>query len=252
MSSFARKEEASPQQRPRQSKRVWRDLHGWLLLDKPAGMTSAQAVARVKYALQVKKIGHAGTLDPMATGMLPMAMGRATKQIETMMHGLKHYRFTIRWGQQTDTDDCEGRLVASTDSRPTEAALTALLPAWVGDEVWQIPPRFSALKVNGQRAYDLARAGVEFCLMPRPVMIKALTIVDWPDQAHTELEMMCGRGTYVRSLARDLGAQLGVYGHVVGLRRLAVGAFAAEQMWSLQEIEGLDRYSDLRHYLIPA
>jgi tRNA pseudouridine55 synthase len=202
-----------------------RDVDGWVVLDKPTGMTSMQAVAAVKRAFAAKKAGHAGTLDPLASGVLPVALGEATKTVPFVMDGRKTYRFTVRWGIETDTDDSEGRAVAASDRRPDAEAIRAALPGFTG-AVMQTPPRYSAVKIAGERAYDLAREGQEVTLEPRPVDIARLELVGTPDPDHAEFAAECGKGTYVRALARDLGRVLGTYGHVVALRRTAVGPFS--------------------------
>ncbi len=211
----------SEQRPPRPRKR---DIHGWLVLDKPSGMTSTHAVALAKRAFRARKAGHAGTLDPLASGLLPIAFGEATKTVPYVMDGRKAYRFTVRWGIETDTDDSEGKPVATSDARPTPDAITAMLPRFMG-EVMQVPPAYSALKINGERAYDLARDGEEVTLEARPVEIHGLRLVSVrPDEADFEAE--CGKGTYVRALARDFGRVLGCHGHIVALRRTQVGGFA--------------------------
>jgi tRNA pseudouridine55 synthase len=205
-------------------RRKGRPVHGWLVLDKPAGMTSTQAVGAVRRAFEAQKAGHAGTLDPLATGILPIALGEATKTVPYAVEGRKDYRFTVRWGAQTDTDDAEGRTVETSDRRPEPGAIAALLPRFMGD-ILQTPPAFSAIKVDGARAYDLARAGAAVELEARPVRIDALALLDTPDRDTAVFEAQCGRGTYVRALARDMGRALGCLGHVVALRRTRVGAF---------------------------
>jgi tRNA pseudouridine55 synthase len=199
-------------------------VHGWLVLDKPVGMTSTQAVGAVRRAFSAQKAGHAGTLDPLATGILPIALGEATKTVPYAVDGQKEYRFTVRWGVETDTDDAEGRTVATSDARPDRAAIEALLPSFIG-KILQTPPAFSAVKIAGERAYDLARAGEVVELEPRPVQIDALDLDDCPDRDVAVFAAECGRGTYVRALARDMGRALGCYGHVVALRRMRVASF---------------------------
>ncbi|MEX1060830.1 MAG: tRNA pseudouridine(55) synthase TruB, partial [Methyloceanibacter sp.] len=203
-------------------------VHGWLIFDKPQGMTSTQAVARVKRLYEAAKAGHAGTLDPLATGVLPIALGEATKTVPFVVEGSKEYRFTVRLGAETNTDDAEGKVVATSDRRPTRAEIEAKLPDFTG-EIDQVPPRFSALKVDGARAYDLAREEEDFELAPRRVSIAKLDLVDHPDTDHCVLEARCGKGTYVRALARDLGRALGSFGHVEALRRTRVGGFGEER-----------------------
>jgi tRNA pseudouridine55 synthase len=206
-------------------KRVKRDVHGWLILDKPVGMTSTHAVSVVKRLYSARRAGHAGTLDPLASGLLPIALGEATKTVPFVMDGRKTYQFTVRWGEERDTDDAEGRVTATSDARPSLDELKALLPQFTGT-IAQVPPRYSAVKIDGERAYDLAREGEVVELAPRPVDIHILNIVDSPDADHTVLAAECGKGTYVRALARDIGRTLGCYGHVSALRRTAVGLFA--------------------------
>ncbi len=210
-------------------------VHGWLVLDKPAGMTSTQAVGTVRRAFDAQKAGHAGTLDPLATGILPIALGEATKTVPYAVDGLKEYRFTVRWGVQTDTDDAEGSPVATSDARPERAAIEALLPGFTG-EIEQTPPAFSAVKIDGERAYDLARAGEAVELEARPVFIDLLALVDCPDRDTAVFAAQCGKGTYVRSLARDMGRALGCRGHVIALRRTRVGAFEEAHAVALDEL----------------
>ncbi len=219
----------------RQVKRIKRDIDGWLILDKPVGMTSTHAVAVVKRAFQAKKAGHAGTLDPLASGILPIALGEATKTVPYVMDGRKAYRFTVRWGIETDTDDSEGRSIAESEVRPGNAAIEAILPQFTGS-LMQTPPKFSALKIAGQRAYDLARDGEEVILEPRPIEVERLALVAAPDPDHAEFEAECGKGTYVRALARDIGRALGSRGHVVALRRTAVGPFIEARAIAVEDL----------------
>ena len=225
-------------ERPKQKKRDKRDVHGWVVLDKPVGMTSTHAVSVVKRLFSAKRCGHAGTLDPLASGALPIALGEATKTVPFVMDGRKLYRFTIRWGEERDTDDAEGRTVSISKERPSPEAVHALLPSYTG-LIQQIPPRYSAIKIEGERAYDLARDGEQVELAPRPVEIGRLELVNIPDPDHAVLEAECGKGTYVRSLARDLGRALGCFGHVSALRRAAVGSFGEETMILLEQLEAL-------------
>lgn len=200
-----------------------KDVHGWVVLDKPSGMNSTHAVSRLKRIFNAKKAGHAGTLDPLATGILPIAFGEATKTVPFVQDGEKAYRFTVRWGTETDTDDADGRIAAQSDLRPSAADILALLPGFIGT-ILQLPPSYSAIKINGERAYDLARDGEAPVLTPRPVTIHALDLLSSePDEA--VFEARCGKGTYVRAIARDLGRSLGCYGHVSALRRTRVGPF---------------------------
>jgi tRNA pseudouridine55 synthase len=212
------------------------DVHGWVVLDKPVGLTSTQAVSRVKRLFNANKCGHAGTLDPLASGLLPLAFGEATKTVAFVMDGTKIYRFTVRWGAQTTTDDAEGEVVGHSDHRPTRAEIEAILPEFTG-EILQVPPKFSAIKIDGERAYDLARDGEEVELEARPVEILALDLIETPDADTAVFECECGKGTYVRALARDMGLRLGGHGHVVALRRVLVGPFEEEDMVALAEIE---------------
>ncbi|MDQ3125034.1 MAG: tRNA pseudouridine(55) synthase TruB, partial [Pseudomonadota bacterium] len=202
-------------------------VNGWVCLDKPFGMGSTEAVSKVRRLFDAQKAGHAGTLDPLASGILPIALGEATKTVAFMMEAQKVYRFTINWGVSTDSLDREGEIVARSDVRPDVEAVRAALPAFVG-EIDQIPPQFSAIKVDGQRAYDLAREGAEFELASRRVMIHEAAVSDSPDADHVELTIRTGKGVYVRSLARDLAVVLGAEGHVSALRRERVGPFSTE------------------------
>ena len=223
---------------PADKKRLKRDIHGWVVLDKPVGMTSTHAVSVIKHLFSAKRAGHAGTLDPLASGCLPIALGEATKTVPFVVDSRKIYHFTVRWGEERDTDDAEGRIVAVSESRPDAAAIRALLPRFTGT-IEQVPPRFSAVKVGGERAYDLARDGEMVDLAPRSVAIHRLDLVEMPDPDHAMLETECGKGTYVRSLARDIGRALGAFGHVSALRRSRVGPFGEAEMIPLVRIEAL-------------
>jgi tRNA pseudouridine55 synthase len=225
-------------ERPKQKKREKYDVHGWVILDKPVGMTSTHAVSVVKRLFKAKRAGHAGTLDPLASGALPIALGEATKTVPFVMDSRKLYRFTVRWGEERDTDDAEGRVIARGEDRPSADAVRLLLPSFTGC-IEQVPPRYSAIKIEGERAYDLARDGETVELAARPVEIGRLELVDTPDPDHAVLEAECGKGTYVRSLARDLGRALGCFGHVSALRRAAVGPFGEETMILLEQLEAL-------------
>jgi tRNA pseudouridine55 synthase len=222
----------------RQFKREKHDVHGWVILDKPVGMTSTQAVGTLKRLFKAKRAGHAGTLDPLASGALPIALGEATKTVPFVMEGRKLYRFTVQWGEERDTDDAEGRVTQSSDHRPGDADIRAALPAFTGT-IEQIPPRFSAIKVAGERAYDLARDEEQFDLAARPVQIDRLDLVETPDPRHAVFEAECGKGTYVRAIARDMGRKLGCFGHVTALRRVAVGPFGAETLIPLADLEAM-------------
>jgi tRNA pseudouridine55 synthase len=231
-------EQQTPAHAGPKPKRPKYDVHGWVVLDKPVGMTSTHAVAVVKRLFAAKRAGHAGTLDPLASGALPIALGEATKTVPFVMDGRKRYRFTVRWGEERDTDDAEGRVVATSAERPTAEAIAAELPRFIGT-IEQVPPRFSAIKIAGERAYDIAREGEAVELKPRPVEIHQLAVVATPDPDHTEFTAECGKGTYVRALARDLGRLLGCRGHVSALRRTQVGPFEEAHMIPLADLEGL-------------
>jgi len=208
-------------------RRKGRDVTGWLILDKPSGPSSADMVNLAKRAFGAAKAGHAGTLDPAATGMLAIAFGAATKTVPHVTESLKGYRFTVRFGAATDTDDAEGTVTATAAARPTDDEIRAALPAFTG-EIMQVPPAFSAVKVEGERAYARARAGESVTLEARPLFVESLDLVARPDADTAVLEMVCGKGGYVRAIARDLGAALGCLGHVTALRRLWAGPFSAE------------------------
>jgi tRNA pseudouridine55 synthase len=231
-------------------RRKGKPVHGWLVLDKPAGITSTQAVGAVRRAFGAQKAGHAGTLDPLATGILPIALGEATKTVPYAVDGQKEYRFTVRWGVETDTDDAEGRPVATGDVRPERAAIEGLLPRFTG-EVLQTPPVFSAVKVDGERAYDLARAGEPVELEARLVCIDSLALIDWPDRDTAVFAAQCGKGTYVRALARDMGRALGCRGHVIALRRTRVGAFEEPDAVTMEELAAATDAGALQALLRP-
>jgi tRNA pseudouridine55 synthase len=214
-------------------RRKGRPVSGWLVLDKPRGMTSTKAVSNIKHLFNAQKAGHAGTLDPLATGCLPIALGEATKAMPQVFDSGKTYRFTVRWGVGTDSDDAEGRVVATSDRRPTPSEIQDAIPAFKGT-IEQTPPAFSAVKVDGARAYSLARGGETPDLQPRPVVVDRFDIIA-TDNDHCTFEIDCGKGTYVRSLARDLGEVLGCYGHVAALRRVSVGPFDEDMMINLDD-----------------
>ena len=238
-SSFAdRNGEGSPAAQGARAKRQKRDVHGWLVLDKPVGMTSTHAVSVIKHLFTARRAGHAGTLDPLASGCLPIALGEATKTVPFVFDGRKTYRFTIRWGEERDTDDAEGRVVANSDKRPDREALERLLPRFTGT-IEQVPPRFSAVKLDGERAYDLARDGEVVELAARTITVHRLELVEIPDPDHAVLTAECGKGTYIRSLARDLGRALGALGHVGSLRRGRVGPFSEADMIPLEQAQAL-------------
>ncbi len=217
-----------------------RPVSGWAVVDKPAGLTSTQVVGKLRWAFDAQKAGHAGTLDPLATGILPIAFGEATKTIPFIMDAEKVYRFTARWGEARDTDDAEGAVTATSDVRPTREAILGALPAFTG-AISQVPPKFSAVKVDGERAYDLARDGEKPQLAPREVEIYKFALLDQPDPGHAVFEIECSKGTYVRALVRDLAQKLGTFGHVTALRRLAVGPFDESCA------RGLDNWIELSH-----
>jgi len=222
------------------------DIHGWVILDKPLEMTSTQAVSAVRRAFNAKKAGHAGTLDPLASGVLPIALGEATKTMPFAVEGEKIYRFTVKWGEQTNTLDTEGPVVATSDVRPSHDEIEAVLPKFTG-EIEQVPPAFSAIKVDGERAYDLARQGEEVVLDARTIFIEELKLLDCPNVDMAVFEMRCGKGSYVRSLARDLALALGTVGHVAALRRTLVGRFDeanAIRLDVLQEMAHKDAVSE--------
>lgn len=220
----------------RRGKRKGRPVSGWVVLDKPEGLGSTDAVSRIKRLYQAEKAGHAGTLDPLASGMLPIALGEATKTVPFVMEGAKVYRFTVAWGEERATDDREGEVTATSDERPAETAIRALLPRYTG-LVMQTPPQYSAVKVSGERAYDLAREGGTVALAPREVEIGRLEIVSSPGPDLTVFEVECGKGTYVRAMARDMGRDLGCRGHVAQLRRVEVYPFAEARLVSMESLE---------------
>jgi tRNA pseudouridine55 synthase len=215
-----------------------RPVSGWLVLDKDFDQGSTEAVARVKRLYDARKVGHAGTLDPLATGVLPIALGEATKTVPYIVEAEKLYRFTAKWGAATATDDAEGEVVARSAKRPSAEAIAAALPAFIG-EVEQVPPQFSAVKIAGERAYDLAREGTAVVIEPRMVTIRAFRLIETPDADHAVFEASTGKGAYVRALIRDLARALGTEGHVASLRRLAVGPFRAEDASRLADIEAI-------------
>ncbi len=213
-------------------------IDGWLVLDKPVGIGSTAALAQARRAFNAAKAGHGGTLDPLASGILPVAFGEATKTVAYVMDGRKAYRFTVRFGIATETDDAEGGVSATSDVRPSAAEIEAVLPRFVG-RISQVPPRFSAIKVDGERAYDLARDGQAVELKPREVEVYALRLVEFSDADHATFVAECGKGTYIRSLARDISAALGTVGHVAMLRRTRCGPFAEEDAISLDKLLSL-------------
>ena len=226
------------------ARRKGRDISGWLVVDKPSGPTSTAVVNKVRWALGAKKAGHAGTLDPAATGLLAVALGEATKTVPFVTDDDKGYSFTVRWGAATNTDDAEGEVIGKSEVRPSDDAIRAALPAFVGD-ILQVPPQFSAVKIDGARAYALAREDVEFTIAPRPLRVESLVLTGRPDADHATFEMICGKGGYVRSIARDLGAVLGCLGHVTALRREWSGPFTLDGAIRWDEIEALAHSPEL-------
>lgn len=225
-----------------------RPISGWLILDKPVDFGSTEAVSKIKWLFDAQKAGHAGTLDPLASGMLPIALGDATKTVPYVMDGRKIYEFTVTWGEERSTDDLEGDVTQSSDARPTEEQIRALLPRYTG-VISQVPPQFSAIKIAGERAYDLARDGETVEIPSREVEIFRLTLVGCPDANRAEFEVECGKGTYVRSLARDFGRELGCFGHISSLRRSFVAPFAEETMVPLADLKALEAIEDKQERL---
>ncbi|WP_299151671.1 tRNA pseudouridine(55) synthase TruB [uncultured Tateyamaria sp.] len=230
--------------------RKGRDISGWLVIDKPAGPTSTAVVNKVRWAMGAKKAGHAGTLDPDATGVLAVALGEATKTVPYITDALKAYQFTVRLGQATNTDDAEGEVLVTSNIRPTDEQIKDALSPFVGD-IMQIPPKFSAVKIDGQRAYKLARDGEDVEIAARPLWVEELVMTDRPDPDHVTLEMICGKGGYVRSIARDLGEALECYGHVRELRRIWSGPFEVADGLSMEQVEAMAQSPDLDAHLRP-
>ncbi|MEH6645901.1 tRNA pseudouridine(55) synthase TruB [Sulfitobacter sp.] len=231
-------------------KRKGRDISGWVVIDKPAGPTSTAVVNKVRWAFGARKAGHAGTLDPDATGVLAIALGEATKTVPFITDAMKAYVFTVRLGISTNTDDAEGEVIATSDLRPDDAAIKEALHRFVGD-IEQVPPQFSAVKIDGERAYKRARDGEKMEIPARPLFVESLIMLDRPDPDHATLEMVCGKGGYVRSIARDLGNVLGCKGHVRELRRTWSGPFDVENAVTLAQIEELAKSPDLDAFLGP-
>ena len=227
-----------------------RDISGWVVIDKPAGPTSTAIVNKVRWAFDAKKAGHSGTLDPAATGILAVALGEATKTVPFITDALKAYRFTIRLGESTNTDDAEGEVIATSDLRPDDRAIKSVLTEFTGD-ILQVPPQFSAVKIDGQRAYAMARSGEQAEIAPRPLFVESLTLVDRPDADHATFEMICGKGGYVRSIARDLGQKLGCLAHVETLRRVWSGPFELDDAVTMEEIEDLAKSEEIDALLLP-
>ncbi|UWR22206.1 tRNA pseudouridine(55) synthase TruB [Sulfitobacter sp. S190] len=231
-------------------KRKGRDISGWVVIDKPAGPTSTAVVNKVRWAFDAKKAGHAGTLDPDATGVLAVALGEATKTVPYITDALKAYVFTVRFGASTNTDDAEGEVLATSDARPTDDEIKDAIAGFIGD-IEQVPPQFSAVKIDGERAYKRARDGEQMELAARPLYVDSLLLVDRPDADHATLEMVCGKGGYVRSIARDLGETLGCLGHVRELRRTWSGPFDVEGALTLDLVDDLAKTPALDAHLRP-
>ncbi len=230
-------------------KRRGQPIHGWISIDKPSGRTSAQVTSQVRRLLDAAKAGHGGTLDPLATGVLPIALGEATKTVSYVMNGIKRYRFTVCWGEERTTDDLEGEITVSSDHRPTEADIMTVLPEFVGD-IEQVPPDYSAIKLEGKRAYELARKGKEVSIAKRQVHIEEFSLVSMPDDDHAVFEVMSGKGTYMRSLARDIARRLGTVGHISELRRISCGPFSETASISLESLEALVHSAPPSAYLL--
>jgi tRNA pseudouridine55 synthase len=226
------------------------DISGWIVLDKGLNLTSTDAVTRVRRAFDAKKAGHAGTLDPLASGILPIALGEATKTVAWLMEAEKSYRFTVAFGTSTDTQDREGKITGTSDVRPLKTDIEAALATFIG-EIQQVPPIYSAIKIGGERAYDLARDGETPEMKPRPVLLKEATLVDMPDADHATIECRCGKGFYVRSLARDLATALGAEGHVSALRRTSVGPFHESAAITLEKLVDLCHTDTASESLLP-
>ncbi len=231
-------------------RRKGRPVHGWLVLDKPVGMTSTQALSRVRQVFEAEKAGHAGTLDPLATGVLPVAFGEATKTIPLIQDGTKVYNFRIRWGEQRSTDDAEGDVIARSPHRPDATAIRSALARFVG-EIEQVPPQYSAIKLDGERAYDLARDGEVVNLAPRLVWIGRFDLAACIDEDNADFRVECGKGTYMRALARDVALALETRGHVAQLRRLQVGPMSEAQAITLDQLKEITDKESLDRLLLP-
>jgi tRNA pseudouridine55 synthase len=230
-------------------RRKGQPIHGWLIVDKPIGITSTNVVGKVRRILNAAKVGHGGTLDPLASGILPIALGEATKTVAFAMDGDKTYHFRVRFGQATSTDDAEGEIVQTSENRPSDSEIEAVLPRFLG-EIQQVPPIFSAIKIDGKRAYDLARDSQPVEMKPRIVRIDALRLLGRPDPDHADFEASCGKGTYMRALARDLALAVGTVGHIVRLRRIRVGAFTEKDAISLEKLEELGHSAAASEHLL--
>ncbi len=236
---------ARPQKRPHSP-----ELNGWLIIDKPTGLTSSNVVVKVRRTLGIKKVGHAGTLDPLATGILPLAIGEATKTVSYLMSSIKDYTFTVKWGQQTNTEDSEGETIETSSHRPSKSEIQQILPSFVG-KINQIPPIFSAIKIQGQRAYKRARNNEHVEMPAREVQIDDLTLISMPDDDHAIFKVTCHKGTYVRSIARDIALILGTVGHITALRRTRVGSFSENESISLEKFCELGHNSVAEGFIHP-
>jgi len=226
------------------------NISGWLLVDKPSGITSTGVVNKVKWAFNAKKVGHAGTLDPDATGVLPIALGEATKTIPYIMDEIKSYQFCVKFGEATNTDDATGQIIQNSSKRPSDNEISTKLQKYIGF-IEQTPPNFSAIKIDGKRAYKLARQGSKFKLNPRPLYVEDLRFMERVDNDHALLHLMCGKGGYVRSIARDLGKDLRCFAHVKWLRRTSAGPFDIESCITIDKIQELQKSSQLFKLLKP-
>ena len=224
-------------------KKKGKAIHGWVVFDKPLHMSSTQGVGKIRWLFNAEKAGHGGTLDPLATGLLPIALGEATKTVQWAMDGRKTYRFRVKWGAETETDDLEGKVSAQSEARPNQSSIESILNQFIG-EITQVPPIYSALKIDGERAYDLARAGETPEMKPRQVMIEELRLIDGSNPEQADFEVVCGKGTYIRALARDMGRKLGCFGHLTLLRRTQVGPFSEKDMISVESLEELSHKPD--------
>lgn len=227
-----------------------RPVNGWLVIDKPGGMTSTAVVNKVRWLYDARKAGHGGTLDPLATGLLPIAFGEATKTVSHVMDGAKSYNFTLRWGAETDSDDAEGDIVCESTLRPDPAAVEQALSRFIG-RIEQTPPKYSAIKIDGVRAYDLARADKEVVMKSREIDVHDIRVVSTPDPDHTEFAVVSGKGAYMRALARDIARAVGAFGHISALRRTSVGPFDAEDAISLDELESISQIAARDQKLLP-
>ena len=232
------------------SKRKGKNINGWIIIDKPAGITSTGVVSKIKWAFNAKKVGHAGTLDPDATGVLPIALGEATKTIPYIMDEIKSYDFCIKLGESTDTDDATGQIIKTSSKRPSDDKISTLLQKYIGF-IEQTPPKYSAIKVNGVRAYDLARSGTQLKLKSRSLFVKELKFLERIDDDHVLLQLTCGKGGYVRSIARDLGKDLKCFAHVKWLKRIWAGPFELENSIALHKLDKLQKLSSLKQLLQP-